>query len=104
MLLSMTRYGLGTIHKTSFTNAHTGQADGNPDVQLGRCERFLIPYDTVLVWLNDLCTAISDAVRTSLGPRGMDKMVFYRNVFILVNADVQSGLDSNSKRRSHHHE
>jgi hypothetical protein len=48
-------------------------------------------------------TAISDAVRTSLGPRGMDKMV--ANISISSNqSDYDISLDPNFQRRSDYHE
>jgi len=77
---------------------HTGQADGNPDVQPGRRQRFISSYEPVFVWLNGFHTAISDAVRTSLGPRGMDKMVFYHSDFILI-PDVYAGLTPRFKQQ-----
>lgn len=47
--------------------------------------------------------AISDAVRTSLGPRGMDKMVLHASIFS-DQSDSNIPLDSNFQRRSDHHE
>jgi hypothetical protein len=49
------------------------QAYGTSFVQYGRCEGCVGPACLLTVLTRNL--AISDAVRTSLGPRGMDKMV-----------------------------
>jgi chaperonin GroEL (HSP60 family) len=43
-----------------------------------------------------ICLAISDAVRTSLGPRGMDKMVSFT---LLSRLSVKQSVDSNIERR-----
>ena len=46
------------------------------------------------------CTlAISDAVRTSLGPRGMDKMV--RVLFDVLAAIIDFNIDSDIQGRGH---
>ena len=56
------------------TRVIAGQADGSSLVEHGRCKRCAIPSSYTIYSLI-VYIAISDAVRTSLGPRGMDKMV-----------------------------
>lgn len=43
--------------------------------------------DIQLNLFNKFFLALSDAIRTSLGPRGMDKMVKYIKLFIILITD-----------------
>ena len=61
------------------TRVIAGQADGSSLVEHGRCKRCaLTSLYTIQLLTSHI--AISDAVRTSLGPRGMDKMVRARPI------------------------
>ena len=48
--------------------------------------------------------AISDAVRTSLGPRGMDKMVFWILLSCKGRYSTYGKPDPNIEGRGHYHE
>jgi len=57
------------------TDDVVGEAHGAEAVKHGCCERWVQSHETRDIFELIRLPAISDAVRTSLGPRGMDKMV-----------------------------
>lgn len=65
-------------------------------------KRLILHFDSMLLSLlvrNSLFAAVSDAIRTSLGPRGMDKMVrsLLNVVFVTIiqtgNLIINSGVN-----------
>ena len=70
------RLKLSVQHLNAFNQ---GQTDGTAVIKYGCCQRhglFKRILVSLLIFFSLLSLAISDAVRTSLGPRGMDKMVY----------------------------
>lgn len=81
-----------------------GQAHGTAPIEHGGGKRSTL-FDSLSSYQTEYASAISDAVRTSLGPRGMDKMVMlleYRSPFRTLNVYFPS--DPNIERRSYCHE
>lgn len=60
---------------SSFLTRFIGQTDGTSVIQYDCSKRCVLSSCTAVIQLKLCAIAISDAVRTSLGPRGMDKMV-----------------------------
>lgn len=73
-----------------------GEAHGGALVQHCRCQRFVRPFASTVVCLANRKLAVADAIRTSLGPRGMDKMIRSGKGETIITNDGNTMLKSMS--------